>query len=68
MARADYGGKKMKVKCVVDDRVDIIKGRIYEVEAVDETRGWYAITDESGDSYWYGKHQFEVVEASGKED
>lgn len=27
-----------------------------------EDRGWYAITDDSGDSYWYGVKQFEVVD------
>lgn len=58
----------MKVKCIVDDRVDLTLGKVYEVEMVDEQKGWYGITDDSGDSYWYGKHQFEVVEDSDKKD
>lgn len=54
----------MRVRCIVSHRIDLTLDKIYDVEKIDDYRGWYAITDDSGDSYWYGKKQFEVVDES----
>ena len=59
---------EMKLKCIMENGVDLTLGKIYECLCIDEKRSWYGITDDSGDSYWYDKDLFEVVEDSGKKD
>lgn len=55
----------MKVRCILSKCVDLTPGKIYKVNEIDEEHGWYGVTDDSGDSYWYDKDWFEVVKKNG---
>lgn len=43
------------------DFFGLINGKTYDVLATE--KGWYRITDESGEDYLYPPEQFEIVEA-----
>ncbi len=52
----------MKIKCLKDVHrgCSLKANKIYE--ARQGQKGWYAVVDESGESYAYPPHLFEVVE------
>ena len=50
----------IKVKALKDCGVSIIIGSVYEARL--SQKGWYAVTDESGDEYAYAPEWFELVE------
>lgn len=51
----------MKIKWLGDTNfLALTKGKIYEV--ISTEKGWYRITDESGEDYLYPPEQFEVIE------
>lgn len=54
----------MKVKCITDIHLDLIKGKIYTVQRIGKVgrTDMYSIVDESNDSYFYDPRNFEVVE------
>lgn len=49
----------MKVRCIVKNSIWIDFGKIYEVQG--EEHGLFAIIDESGECYLYGKENFEII-------
>lgn len=51
----------MKVKCIAPtSSLEVTNGKVYEVISIE--KGWYRITDDSGDDYLYPPQMFEVVE------
>lgn len=54
----------MKVKCIIDDCVDLTLNKIYNAKLVNfHGHKMYSIEDDSGDgAYLYGLSDFEVVE------
>lgn len=52
----------MKVKWTgKTDIIGLINGKIYDVIAIE--KGWYRITDESGEDYLYPPERFEIIES-----
>lgn len=50
----------MKIKCIVDDRKNLTKGKIYDVKEYKIIMGkiYYRIQDDSGEYYMYSRDEF----------
>ena len=55
--------KVMKVKCITNECIDLIEGKIYEAQ-IEYFHGhkMLCIKDESGDYYLYSMQDFEIIE------